>query len=228
MNIFSFLFDLFTEKKCYACRQVWHFFCPKCLEQLFIYSPFCYVCKKPSKNFVTHEHCRQWFCVSQCIVFTRYRNPAIQRALKHGKYYGKYALYEALCTWLWTKMTKKIDILPPWIIIPVPMYRFRKWKRGYNQSEKIALSLSNALWFPVDTRLISRKRRTKQQSHLSQSERLHNLAGAFHIHPHNYLLNTPLYLIDDVISTGSTLSEIAQTLQKAWFTDIRAIVIASD
>lgn len=228
MKFFEYILDFFIEKRCYACRQVWHFFCPDCLEKLRVYSPYCYVCKKPSKDFLTHMHCRQWFELNQCIVFTQYRAQSIKKSIRLAKYYGKYPVYQDIISHLWKNISPKISPLSTGILIPVPMYRFRKWKRGYNQAEKIAEILSKYTRFPVDTKLISRKRRTKQQSHLSQSERLHNLTGAFQVHSHNYLLNTPLYLVDDVISTGSTLSEIAKTLQKAGFSDIRGIIIASD
>ncbi len=228
MKFFEYIIEFFTEKKCYTCGQVWHFFCQKCQENLYVYSPYCYVCKKPSKDFFTHIHCRQRFELKQCIVLTRYRHSGIKKSIRHAKYYGKYPVYHDIISYLWKRVSPSISPLPTGILIPVPMHRFRKWKRWYNQAEKIAEILSVCTWFAIDTILISRTRRTKQQSHLSQSERLSNLSGAFHIQSHHYTPDTPLYLVDDVISTGSTLSEIAKTLQKAGFTDIRAIVIASD
>lgn len=230
MKILSFVFSLFWEKKCYACGQVWHFFCLSCLQKLHHYAPYCYVCKKRSDHFFVHKDCQSYFPLMQVIVLTRYRQAPISRALKHAKYYGKYRLYEDLLCPEWIISHKHISSLSSGILIPVPMHFFRKWKRGYNQAQKIAEQFATVLHFPLDTKLVQRSRYTKHQSHLSQSERLKNLKGSFQVlpHSHSYSLDTPLYLIDDVISTGSTLCEIAITLQKAGFRDIRAIVIASD
>jgi predicted amidophosphoribosyltransferase len=67
------------------------------------------------------------------------------------------------------------------VLVPVPMHFLRRWKRGYNQSEKIAQNLSKVCGISVDTTLIKRSKYTKQQSHLSQSQRAHNLDNAFQL-----------------------------------------------
>ncbi len=228
MKYICLVISLFSEKKCYACWQVGHFFCYTCQQKLYKYKPYCYVCKQASENFQVHPLCQEWFPLQQVIVATRYRQDAVKKALKHAKYYGKYILYEDILhpydnflqQYIWEKERA--------VLIPVPMNFFRKWKRGYNQSQKIAEYLSIMLNIPINNNLILRKSITKHQSHLSREERLNNLSWAFQIQAHTLPLSTPLYLIDDVISTGATIGEIAKVLSQAGFTDIRAIVIASD
>lgn len=228
MRSISNIFSLFSEKKCYACGQVWHFFCLECQQKMYHYEPYCYVCKKASENFFVHNNCHIWFQLQQVIVFTRYRQNSIKRALKHAKYYGKYKIYEDMLTQKWALIWETLSFLEPGILIPVPMHFFRKWKRGYNQAQKIADSLSQVTGLPVEEKLIVRSRYTKHQSRISQSERLKNLKDCFKVLQNIYPKDTICYLIDDVISTGATLNECAQVLQNEGFQDIRAIVIASD
>jgi len=63
--------------------------------------------------------------------------------------------------------------------MPIPMHLLRKWKRGYNQSEKIAQLLSSILDIPVNNKTIYKKKYTKNQSHLSLSQRKNNLQSSF-------------------------------------------------
>lgn len=228
MKIISNILDIFSEKKCYACGQVWHFFCQRCQQSIESYKPYCYVCKKPSENFLVHTKCQISFPLTQVIVLTRYRYPPIKKALKHAKYYGKYKIYEDMIYPFLPIIEKHISDPTKSLLLPVPMNFFRKWKRGYNQCEKIASVLSDATSLEYETKLLTRRRFTKHQSHLSQSERLKNLAGAFELSDTTLSKDTIVYLVDDVISTGATLTEIAQLLQKNWWKDIRAVILASD
>lgn len=227
MLLLDFIISLFTEKKCFNCQQLWHFFCPKCNMDLVEYSPYCYVCKKYSKDFSVHKACQEYFLIDQVIVLTRYRNKGIKKLLRHAKYYNKYRAYEDIIV-SHTDFFNNFITHDTALLVPVPMHYLRKWKRWYNQSEIIAQKLWNISKVPVNNRFIKRVRSTKQQSHLSQSERIHNLDNAFQLWKEKIDSNTTIYLVDDVVSTGSTLNEIAKFLQSKWYKNIRAIVLASD
>jgi len=227
VNILSYITSLFWEKKCYACGQVWHFFCPECSLKIYTYKPYCYVCKGESNNFIVHKNCTVNFPLGQVIVLTRYRQNIIKKFLRHGKYYWKYTIYEDIISG--HKDFFKTHIIPQnRVLLPVPMHFLRRWKRWYNQSEKIAQVLSYILDIPVNNKIVYKKKYTKNQSHLSKVHRKNNLTHSFRIRKNVLNKNTTIYLIDDVVSTASTLSEIAQTLKKQGFSDIRAIVLASD
>ncbi len=223
----EFLLSLFTEKKCFGCRQPGHFFCPKCNFDLELYKPYCYVCKKYSENFIVHKDCQSHFPLHQVIVLTRYRNTGIKKLLRHGKFYNKYKWYQDIIPthkdFFDTFITQNNSLL-----VPVPMHFLRRWKRWYNQSEKIAQNLSKFCEIPVNNKFLKRIRSTKQQSHLTQSERIHNLDNAFKLWEQWIDKNTIIYLVDDVVSTGSTIWEIGRYLQKNWYKNIRAVVLASD
>lgn len=218
---------IFSEKRCLGCQKPWHFFCHECNNNIKKYTPYCYVCKHESEDFYVHKTCEKHFPIKQVIVLTRYRQNSIKRLLKHAKYYGKYQVYSDIIL----KNKAFFDsyrLGEKSLLVPVPMHYLRKWKRWYNQSQKIAAQLSYILDIPVNNRLLYKKKYTKNQSHLSQRLRQKNLQDSFWVRKNSIPKNTTIYLIDDVISTGSTLLEITKLLQKQWFKDIRAIVLASD
>jgi len=210
--------NLFIEKKCFGCEQPWHFFCPKCSGDIDTYKPYCYVCKKRSSNFFVHNECQKYLGLNQVIVLTRYRKAWVKKLLRHAKFYGKYLAYSDMIEYHRSFFETYIDTRGS-LLVPVPMHFMRKWKRWYNQSEKIARGLSKVLNIPVENRCIKRIRYTSQQSHLWASERQNNLRWAFWLWGSSVRKNRTI---------GSTLWEIANFLKDNWYSDIRAIVLASD
>jgi ComF family protein len=98
-------------------------------------------------------------------------------------------------------------------IVPVPLHKSKKRLRGYNQSELLAKILSERENVPCDPSLLSRVRKTGTQTKLTQDQREKNVKNAFLASEGVRGLN--ILLIDDVITTGSTLRECAGALKKA-------------
>ena len=86
-----------------------------------------------------------------------------------------------------------------------PICWWRKWWRGFNQAEEIALTLSELTGIPCDKLLLRRVRATPQQTKLSAGQRRRNLRGAFQITPHHY---RHVALLDDVVTTGATAGQL--------------------
>ena len=98
-------------------------------------------------------------------------------------------------------------------LIPVPLHRSRLLERGFNQSEEIARLLSVRLSIPIDRDSLRRIKATESQSGLSLSKRQGNIRQAFAFNPiHRY---QSVAIVDDVITTGSTVSEICRLLKKS-------------
>ena len=87
-------------------------------------------------------------------------------------------------------------------IIPVPLHKSKMISRGYNQSEMIARGLSKSLSIPINTRLLKRSRKTAVQARERGVERWRNVANAFKLTGN---LPDNILLVDDVITTGSTM-----------------------
>lgn len=102
-------------------------------------------------------------------------------------------------------------------LIPVPLARERERERGYNQSELLARVIGTSWSVPVRTDVLHRRRKTKTQTRLTPGERLANVAGAFVAAPGSgpTLRGAHLVLIDDVITTASTLNACAEVLYEA-------------
>ncbi|EKY5003086.1 DNA utilization protein GntX [Citrobacter amalonaticus] len=95
-------------------------------------------------------------------------------------------------------------------LISVPLWQRRYWRRGFNQSDLLCQSLSRWLRCPWDSRSVTRIRPTATQHHLSARLRKRNLKNAFRLELPVKGLH--MVVVDDVITTGSTVAEIAQLL----------------
>jgi len=110
-------------------------------------------------------------------------------------------------------------------IVPIPLHWRRLFCRGYNQSEIIAKQLSKELKIPVE-KILMRNRHTKQQAKLEKNERKKNLIDAFSIIKGANYEKRSILLVDDVMTTGATLTEAAKVLLKEVATEVNVLVLA--
>lgn len=104
------------------------------------------------------------------------------------------------------------------MIVPVPMFIFKKISRGYNQTERIAQGVAQATGLPV-CKTLRAVRSHKTQTALSREQRLLNLKKVFKADTHKELTGKHLLLVDDICTTGSTITQAAVALTSA--ADIR-------
>lgn len=98
------------------------------------------------------------------------------------------------------------------LLLPVPISRKRRRQRGYNQSEALALGISQVTGLPVVTHALMRKHFRQSQTHLSAFERQENVADMFRLVDDSQLRNRHVLLIDDICTTGATLRACADVL----------------
>lgn len=147
--------------------------------------------------------------------------------IRAGRYFGK-MLGDRLSRAEWFQ---DVDI-----IIPVPLHWRRKWKRGYNQAEIIAQGISEALGIPVRTDILRRRKHTRTQINLNIQQKSANVAGAFSASlPQTRSTNADnssnrtyrprhILLVDDVFTTGSTLTACFFALRSAFPPEVRISV----
>lgn len=100
------------------------------------------------------------------------------------------------------------------MIIPVPLHKKDKRKRGYNQSELIAAEISGLSGIKLEKRMIIKHKRTLPQKNLNYKERCENLKDSLVAKNVNNVFGKRILVIDDVITTGSTLENICKTLHE--------------
>ncbi len=103
------------------------------------------------------------------------------------------------------------------VLLPVPLHTSRQFSRRYNQSTELARALSRITGMAVEPRLVRRQRATRQQVGLSASARQRNVAGAFKAQPDvaARLNGRRVVIVDDVITTGSTVKAVTRALKSA-------------
>jgi ComF family protein len=99
------------------------------------------------------------------------------------------------------------------VIVPVPLHSSRQRERGFNQSEEIARAAAKLLpGFELNTEVLARKRWTESQIGLTRHQRRANLRGAFAVVGPEFIAARDVLLVDDVFTTGTTVSECARIL----------------
>jgi len=140
--------------------------------------------------------------------------PPITQFITLLKFHGNFKYASLFAEYLIQKIQTEWyqDHSLPHLILPVPLHTKRLKERGFNQALEIAKPIAKALSLPIDQHGVKRIRETKAQSGLSSDARKKNIAHAFQA-CQDYS-NLIIALIDDVITTTSTVTEISRVLQK--------------
>lgn len=112
------------------------------------------------------------------------------------------------------------------MIIPVPLHKKKYAKRGYNQSEQIGIGISKIMEKPLSTNNLYRKIESTTQTKKSVYERFENTRGIFGVKKPNEVAEKHILLIDDVLTTGSTLEACIHALQQAENVKISVFTLA--
>lgn len=147
--------------------------------------------------------------------------------LKYDDQHHGLGLFASLLAMAGTEVLTGADLL-----VPVPLARGRIWQRGFNQSALLARALSRQTGIPHDPLLLSRVRATRPQVGLSLDERRSNVQGAFALvpGPGGRVRGRRVVVIDDVVTTGSTVEAVTKALLKggAANVDVLALSLVTD
>jgi ComF family protein len=211
------LLDFIFPRTCAWCWKKWDYLCQECKKELYAHPEICPFCHQKSSDFKVCKSCSENQVLKWIIIWFAYKWVAKKLILK-----AKFAHKKDVISFLAQRLTllvytnqqlkSKFEYNQLFISYIPSHWRRQYYEKWYNQSELLAKSLANELWIPM-LKLASKKSYTISQLHLNREERKKNLKWVFHIEDLSKLPNwSTVLLIDDVTTTGSTLSELAKTI----------------
>ena len=233
-NPFRGLVSLFYPPFCAVCAQAVgteQSLCLNCTNKLSrIRAPFCATCSQPFTGAITDSFsCAN--CANRLLHFeaavSAYRSRGVTREVVHRFKYGRQIhLRRLLGDWLAETLkdsrlaTRRFDL-----VVPVPLHPARQRERGFNQAELLAVQLRRVSGLTVRN-VLQRTRYTATQTQFDRSERMENLRGAFRLRRGSNVRDLRMLLVDDVLTTGSTLSECASVLRQSGALSVHAVTVA--
>ncbi|MDP3729461.1 MAG: ComF family protein [bacterium] len=200
--------------------------CHLCTSHITINTSFfCSICRVrlPYNKKTCHKNAQ--FLLGAATTF----RDEIKEVIHSYKYQKWQRLHKPLSELLITYLTKTKILFQPekTIVIPMPLHPTKLKERGFNQAELLAASIATHYAIPLITNTLMRDKETKTQTELKDFEmRKQNVADAFIIHNSEQIKNKNVILIDDVFTSGATMTVAVGVLKKAGARAITALVIA--
>ena len=218
--------DLFFPRRCIICGRSGDYLCPGCIATLLrLLPPLCPGCGLPI-SVEPCPACRQRKPEIDGIYAPfRFEGPARQ-AVHLLNYQNIKALAPTLAGFMASHI--RLHPLPVEAIVPVPLHRARMRRRGYNQAELLAYVLGQGLGLPVNPGWLERDLPGYPQAPrtTSREERWRNATGAFRAK--EAMPAKRVLLVDDVCTTGATLSSFAVALKGAGAVQVWGLTLARE
>lgn len=215
------------------CRKIGDYLCPDCFSRLsFEVSYVCLACNKSSIDGLTHPG-----CVGRYTIDGAFSSIAYNRVAKKLIYTFKYKPY------VFSLKAFLIDLFYEGIIqnehviniithsyplfIPIPLHASKLKNRGYNQSQLLAEGLGTKLGLEVNDALL-RVKKTRSQFGLARERRIENISNAFDLKLTNngWIRRKTVFLVDDVLTSGSTLLEAGRILKRNGAKEVFGLTLA--
>lgn len=208
LKIVQSIIDLIYKKRCYFCKSTNNNMrmCLKCYKKIVFFN----------SNFRQVIDGVRVFCAT----FYKDNTKKLIRAVKYHNEKGLVYYQAKLMCDYWNTLDIKQE---NFIVVPVPMHKSRKKKRKYNHMDLVADAFVSLVGenLVLDTTLIERIKDTKPQYKLTYDERQKNLKNAFLLSKDfEKYKDKKILIVDDILTTGSTLQEIIKTLQAKGLQDI--------
>src|SRR6266851_7135616 len=229
------LLQLVYPSTCFVCDQFLPaeqaHFCTKCRSGLTT-DPFpcCPRCAGTVGPYVHLEDgcnaCRDQSFHFECAVRLGPYDGLLRQVILRLKHAPGEGLAEVLGELWASHLEQRLRDLKADVIVPVPLHWWRRWTRGYNQSEVLAQAMANHLHVPCKPRWLRRVRNTARQFTLSPTARRPNVRNAFLAPARTELPGKTVLLVDDILTTCSTASDAARALRAAGAARVVVAVLA--
>lgn len=213
-RIFSYLWNFVFPLSCVECKQHGTSLCSKCLSKISF------------SNASIDKNIYSLF---------DYKHPTIKKALWELKFKNNKSVVQPLALSLYDKILEELQELEIFhnftnpLLIPIPLSKKREKSRGYNQSELLCkeLALIDSVSFKLCADVLYKPVDTKQQTKThSKSERKNNLRGCFSVKNEEKIKGGNIILIDDIVTTGTTIFEAKKVLKQSGAKKVIAFTVA--
>ena len=209
---------------CLGCRKEGRMLCATCVAALpRLEPPYCAICAQPA----VRRECRR--CAELPLEIDGIRSPFLMEGVVQGAVHSlKYRGIRAVSPELGQLLAEFLSSqpIPGEVIVPVPLHRRRLRSRGYNQSALLARDLGKLTGLPVNEGLVVRIKDTPPQVSLSRQERVQNVKGSFQCV--GDAVGQAVLLLDDVVTTGSTMSACSTALKEAGAVSVWGMALARE
>ncbi len=192
----------------------------------------CLVCNKGSFDGLTHPKCRSRYAIDGAFSAINYKG-VVKKLIYNFKYKPYLSdlknslvelFYESV---IQNEIFQKAYADKP-ILVPIPLHANRLRKRGYNHAKLLSVGLSKKLGLEI-IEVLKRNRNTKSQFGLNLKQRKENISNSFALLPNIPISKYPnIFLVDDILTTGSTLLEGARILKRRGVRKVWGLTLARD
>ena len=230
-NWLSNIQDWLLPRLCPACggqAGQGEILCSGCVQSLPRNDHACPRCASPHDHpMLTDDECGSCQqhppAYQRCVALFRYA-PPVDHFIRRLKFHQELSMATVLGEWLAERLQDRVPM--PDLILPIPLHASRLRQRGYNQALEIAKPVAQLLGVPVNRHALLRLRATAAQSDLPLEERRRNVRGAFAVRDGHDLSGLHVALVDDVMTSGSTVQAAARCLRQAGASEISVWVVA--
>ncbi len=225
MNFISKLFDFIIPRFCTSCKTQLTtselFICKQCFAQINLLSD----------TEIDEEYKRKFentnFVDDYTSLFVFEESGKLQDLIHALKYDNKFKIGCLLGNILGEGKLTKIKTWNADLIIPIPLFHLKKVERGYNQADYIAKGLTKILGIKTNTSIAKRVKNTVTQTKLNKANRSINMQDAFSIRKPKLVKGKNIIVVDDVITTGTTILELAKKMKEDGTSKVYALSVAT-
>lgn len=198
-----------------------------------IFPPICGICGKLGQGYLCnrcYQEIKPYICekVENDTFYLLHYKDIIRSKIIDFKFNDKPYLSQMFCE-IFVKSKIGCEFAKDYdIIIPVPMHKYKKAKRGYNQSELMAKKIGKYVGIPIESKTLIKQKNTPMQSSLGKIERIKNVQDVYKIEDEEKIVAKRILLLDDIYTTGATINECKKTLKSAGSIKVGTIIIAKD
>jgi len=189
-------------------------------------SPGCIRCGAPSGVIRNSCVCRNLTAGIESLRSSTFYEGVVRDVIHHFKFGGYWGLASRMADMMEEDGRRLVEAMDDTVVVGIPLHRVRLKERGYDQAKLLARSLSGRLGLEYVEGVVKRIKNSKPQARLSLRERKGNVQDAFTIDDPSKIDNKTVLLIDDVCTTGITLSSCANVLTDAGARGVFALTFA--